>query len=76
MKITKGYRSEFYTTVIAITKLGTIEIGYRGYDDLFHTTHGRTYNIKDVLAFHDLTEIESEMRTVFENYCNQSNNLK
>lgn len=71
MEINKGQLPE-NKLVLAIVKFGVIELGHLR-NNIFQTTRNRQYNPSDILAFVDLSEIESEFAYIFQDYINSSN---
>ncbi len=75
MEINKGQLPE-NKLVLAIVKFGIIELGHLK-NNMFQTSQNRQYNPNDILAFVDLSEIETDFAYIFQDYLNSSNqNLK
>ena len=73
MEINKDYKQlPQNKLVLATVKFGIIELG-RLVNNTFQTSRYRQYNPSDILAFVDLSEIESEFAYIFQDYLNSSN---
>jgi hypothetical protein len=59
-----------YEPVLAVTKIGSCELGYLDDENLFKTSTLR-WNRKDILAFVSVSEIETEFNHIFREYVNK-----
>lgn len=64
-------------TILAVTKLGICEVGYVK-DNQFRTNRGLKYNSADILAWVDISDVETEFQDIYQKYIDKTEhpNLK